>query len=82
MKFLTLLISSLVMIVWRLDTSAATGAVDVEGCDVLGARVQVLWKGCSNGSSAQTVLGGDGEVVTFVMAMVESCVPPVWHKAN
>lgn len=30
-------------------------------CDVLGARVQVLWKGCSNGSSAQTVLGGDGE---------------------
>ena len=30
-------------------------------CDVLGAMVQVLWKGCSNGSSARTVLGGDGE---------------------
>ena len=119
--------SSRVMIVWRLDTSAATGAADAEGyvntgslllslifshfaelnmfalgfirlffqasfsllctsfaiivpyvnlsyfnsyeqffhcdfsCDVLDARVQVLWKGWSSGNSAQTVVGGDGE---------------------
>lgn len=30
-------------------------------CDVLGARVQALWKGWSAEGSAQTVSGGDGE---------------------